>query len=97
MKNSENHQTEVCQQALSFLSACKSDAEVNRKTKLVSALSGLCIINETVEKVFFVAEIDTFHINTQKCRLAVIDVKTIVEKLNRFSVLRIVLMILNIF
>lgn len=99
MKNSENHQTEVCQQALSLLSACKSDAEVNRNTKLVSALnhSGLCIINEKVEKVFFVAEKDAFHKNTQKFGLAVIHIKTIVEKLSGFSILRIFLMILNTF
>lgn len=37
MKNSENHQTEVCQQALSLLSACKGGAEVVYQENLCQA------------------------------------------------------------
>ena len=36
-KNLKNYQSEECQQALSLLSACKSDVEINRNTNLVSA------------------------------------------------------------
>ena len=74
---------------MSLLSASKSDVEVNWNTKLVSALNcgGFCIINETVEKIFVVAE-KYFHINTQKFGLAAIDIKVIVEKLKSFSTIR---------
>ena len=63
LKNSKNYQSEECQQALSLLSVCKCDVELNWNTKLVSALNrgGLCIINETVEKIFVVVE-KNFHI-----------------------------------
>ena len=62
----KNYQSEECQQVLSLLPAAKSDVEVNRNTKLVSAFNrdGLCIIDETVAKNFVVAE-KYFHINTQ--------------------------------
>ena len=36
-KKLKNYQSEECQQALSLLSACKSDVEINRNTNLVSA------------------------------------------------------------
>ena len=89
LKSSKNCQSEECQQALSLLWACKCDVEINGNTKLISALNrgGLCIINETVEKIFVVAE-KYFQINTQKFGLTVIDVKMIVEKLKSFSYIR---------
>ena len=89
LKSSKNYESEDYQQALSLLSACKSDVEINQNTKLVSALNrgGLCVINETVEKILVVAE-KYIHINTQKFGLKVIDIKAIVEKLKSFSYIR---------
>lgn len=59
LKNSKIYPSEECQQILSLLWACKSNGEVNLNTKLISGLNhgGLCIINETVEKMFLLRSI----------------------------------------
>ena len=77
-KNSNNYQSEECQQGLSLLPTCQSDLEINGNIKLVSSFnrSGLCIINETVER------------NTLKFGLVVIDTKVIFEKIKLFSYIR---------
>ena len=89
IKNCKNYKSDECQQALSLLSACKSDNDGDRSLKLVSALNrgGLCIINETVEKIFIIAE-KYFHISTLKFGLRDIDINGIVEKLRAFSYIK---------
>ena len=89
IKNCKHYKSDECQQALALLTACKTSNDVDRSLKLVSALNRgwLCIINETIEKIFVIAE-KYFHISTLKFGLRHIDINDIVEKLRSFSYIK---------